>query len=143
MTLTTQISDPQLRKAMTRVSVTLGISLQNALRAVRLHGGGGARDWEAAADRAIRLYRGPASLPVKDPEPEPEPAPQSVVVRDKCAKCRKPFAEDGKHYESSARHGTSPFCGACVDRCHSTEIADHWCAVDAWREQFWKEQRNG
>ena len=65
----TQLSDPELRRAMVRVSSELGISLQNALRAVRVHGGGGARTWQEAASRAIRLYNGPASLETRE-EPE-------------------------------------------------------------------------
>lgn len=55
---------------------------------------------------------------------EPEPVPGT------CGSCRK----------NPVRDRTSPsldgvFCGACLDRCADSEIADHVCAVDRWAEE--------
>ncbi|MFJ7069898.1 hypothetical protein [Streptomyces sp. NPDC101115] len=49
-----------------------------------------------------------------------------------CAKCRHPFNPDDLSYAGAGRHASTPFCRSCVDRCMSTEIADHFCAVDRW-----------
>lgn len=54
---------------------------------------------------------------------------------EQCQKCGRTFREDGKFVDSAARHADSPFCKTCADRCHDSEIADHWCAVDQWRKE--------
>ncbi|MFF8506757.1 hypothetical protein ACF064_01590 [Streptomyces sp. NPDC015492] len=53
---------------------------------------------------------------------------------ERCRKCTQRFDDtDTRYTDSHRRHRTSPFCEACVDRCHDTEIADHWCMIDQWR----------
>ncbi|MFG2618013.1 hypothetical protein ACGFXC_10335 [Streptomyces sp. NPDC048507] len=49
-----------------------------------------------------------------------------------CAKCATPFEDDGKFLDSARRSAETPFCRACVDHCHDSEIADHVCVVDRW-----------
>jgi hypothetical protein len=48
-----------------------------------------------------------------------------------CGQCRKPFDPTDTLWDGRARHGDTPFCRACVDRCHDTEIADHRCQICA------------
>jgi hypothetical protein len=72
-----------------------------------------------------RLVDGPGCTPVR----------ASVTTGDACSKCGNPFVEDGKFLDSTARSGQTPFCGACVWRCHDTEIADHWCEIDQYRQE--------
>lgn len=58
---------------------------------------------------------------------------EDATPEERCAKCKHPFVEDGKFADSTAQHKGTPFCGRCVGRCHDSELADHWCAIDAWR----------
>lgn len=63
-----------------------------------------------------------------EPHQDAEPA--------SCAKCLTEFdPDDTRFVDSQRRYGDSPFCGACVDRCHDSEIADHWCVIDEWRQE--------
>jgi hypothetical protein len=55
----------------------------------------------------------------------------------RCAKCRRPFDPEDVTFDGQAQHRDTPFCRSCVDHCHSTEIADHWCAVD----QHWTDTK--
>lgn len=57
-----------------------------------------------------------------------------------CAKCRKPFDPADQSYAGRAQFPQTPFCCGCISRCHDSEIADHWCAVDEWREKDGKPQ---
>lgn len=67
-------------------------------------------------------------------EGEEQPAaPAGATPADACKKCGRTFVEDGKFVDSAARCGDTPFCGTCADRCHDTEIADHWCEIDQFR----------
>ncbi len=67
-------------------------------------------EWKAAAWRAADA----------DVAPEPSAA---------CGKCKTPFDPADTRFDGRARHGQTPFCRGCVDRCHDNEIADHRCAV--------------
>lgn len=50
-----------------------------------------------------------------------------------CAKCRRQFdPADIRFIDSARRYSSSPFCSGCVDNCHDSEIADHFCPVDRW-----------
>ncbi|RST00380.1 hypothetical protein EF910_32105 [Streptomyces sp. WAC07149] len=57
---------------------------------------------------------------------------QDAVDTEKCAKCKRPFDPADTRFDGQARSGEKPFCRGCVDICQGTEIADHWCPVDAW-----------
>lgn len=46
-----------------------------------------------------------------------------------CAKCRQPFDPADTRFDGAARYASTPYCRACVDRCHDTEIADHRCVI--------------
>lgn len=63
-------------------------------------------------------------------------ASPSVVAgadgESRCAKCKHPFDPTDPSFDGRAQHRDTPFCRSCVDHCQSTEIADHWCAVDQW-----------
>lgn len=48
-----------------------------------------------------------------------------------CAKCRQPFDPTDTRFDGRAQHATTPYCRACVDFCHDTEIADHRCVICA------------
>jgi hypothetical protein len=48
---------------------------------------------------------------------------------ERCWKCTQPFGST----DARLQHADMPFCRECVDRCHDSEIADHWCVVDQWR----------
>lgn len=60
-----------------------------------------------------------------------------------CAKCRKPFDPADQSYAGRAQFPQTPFCCGCITRCHDSESADHWCAVDEWREKDEKPQGFG
>jgi len=67
--------------------------------------------------------------------PENQPAPAGATAPDQsCKKCGRTFVDDGKFVDSAAQSGDMPFCKTCVSWCHDTEIADHWCMVDQWRQ---------
>lgn len=65
----------------------------------------------------------------EQPTTPAEATATNARARERCQKCRKPFSTQ----DSSLQHADMPFCKECADRCHDTEIADHWCAVDQWR----------
>ena len=65
----------------------------------------------------------------EQPAAPAEATATNARARERCQKCRKPFSTQ----DSSLQHADMPFCKECADRCHDTEIADHWCAVDQWR----------
>ena len=47
-----------------------------------------------------------------------------------CGKCQKPFDEtDTRFWGSRRRFKATPWCCACVDRCHDNESADHACVI--------------
>jgi hypothetical protein len=46
-----------------------------------------------------------------------------------CAACHRPFDPADTRWDGAARQRDTPFCRACVDRCHDSEIADHRCPV--------------
>lgn len=51
----------------------------------------------------------------------------------RCAKCGVEFdPNDTRFIDSTRRHRNTPFCKGCVDACHDSEIADHFCVVDRW-----------
>lgn len=53
------------------------------------------------------------------------------LLHGKCLKCGTVFDPTDKRFLDSARqHRNSPFCRACVDQCHDSEIADHVCFID-------------
>lgn len=59
-----------------------------------------------------------------DRRPQPDAQPTA------CGKCQQPFDEtDTRFYGSRRRFKATPWCCACVDRCHNSEIADHACVI--------------
>lgn len=46
-----------------------------------------------------------------------------------CASCRLAFDPTDTRFDGCARSYDTPWCRACVDRCHDSEIADHRCRV--------------
>jgi hypothetical protein len=48
-----------------------------------------------------------------------------------CAKCKQPFDPTDTRFDGRAQHKLTPYCRACVDRCHDNEIADHRCVICA------------
>lgn len=72
-------------------------------------------------------------------EAEVQPAQQPVApagaTAEACKRCGRTFVEDGKFVDSAAQYLDFPYCKTCVDRCHDTEIADHWCEIDKFREE--------
>jgi hypothetical protein len=47
-----------------------------------------------------------------------------------CAKCKTPFdPTDTRFVDSKARYKATPFCRACVDRCHDSSDAFHRCVI--------------
>lgn len=50
-----------------------------------------------------------------------------------CAKCRRAFDPTDTRFDGRSRQSGTPFCRTCTSLCHETEIADHWCPIDAWR----------
>lgn len=55
------------------------------------------------------------------------------ATADACKKCGRTFVDDGKFIDSAAQYADFPYCRTCVDRCHDSEIADHWCEIDQHR----------
>ncbi|MGW7362000.1 hypothetical protein ACWGI8_00880 [Streptomyces sp. NPDC054841] len=51
-----------------------------------------------------------------------EPAPA-------CGHCRQPFDPTDKRFDGRARHADTPWCRACVDRCHESTDAFHACPM--------------
>lgn len=70
---------------------------------------------------------------VDGPGCTPAVVPEPFRPADLCAKCKRPFDPGDTAFDGNARHADSPFCRGCVDACHDTEIADHWCVIDQWR----------
>ncbi|MER6605648.1 hypothetical protein ABT282_06975 [Streptomyces sp. NPDC000927] len=33
------------------------------------------------------------------------------------------------------KYAGTPYCRECVDNCHDSELADHWCQIDQWRTE--------
>lgn len=62
-------------------------------------------------------------------------AARGPAEREVCEKCRRPFDPADTRWDGQARQDEMPFCRNCVSRCHDTEIADHWCPVDQWRQE--------
>ena len=58
-----------------------------------------------------------------------------VAAVESCAKCRRPFDPTDTKMDGAAQQKATPFCRECVARCHDTEIADHWCVIDQWRDK--------
>lgn len=46
-----------------------------------------------------------------------------------CGACRRPFDENDTRFDGRARMGATPWCRACVDRCHEATDAFHACPV--------------
>jgi hypothetical protein len=59
---------------------------------------------------------------------EEQPA---VEESEACGKCKQPFDPADTRFDGRARYHLTPYCRACVDRCHDTEIADHRCVICA------------
>lgn len=54
-------------------------------------------------------------------------------AESRCAKCARRFDPEDTSFDGEAQYRGTPFCRRCVDACHDTEIADHWCMVDQWQ----------
>jgi hypothetical protein len=48
-----------------------------------------------------------------------------------CRNCGNAFDSSDTRWNGRARYRSTPWCKACVDRCHDSEIADHRCRVCA------------
>lgn len=77
----------------------------------------------------------PGMPPVAPAPAEVQPAAPADATAGKCAKCGAVFDATDQSYGGTAPFPATPFCRGCIAMCHDTEIADHWCAVDEWREQ--------
>lgn len=75
-------------------------------------------------------------IPVVPTTAEEQPAPPAeATAGERCQKCRRPFDQNDPSFEGLGRHPNTPFCRECITLCHDSEIADHWCAVDRWRNE--------
>jgi hypothetical protein len=74
------------------------------------------------------------SIPVTYAVRQDTAAPDDAA-KDACGYCRHPFDPADTRWDGQARYGDTPWCRACVDRCHDTEIADHRCPVCAGGER--------
>jgi len=57
-----------------------------------------------------------------------------AMAPEACRKCGRQFRLDGKFVDSAARYADTPFCRTCAGRCYDSEIADHWCDIDQYRQ---------
>lgn len=90
----------------------------------------------APAEVMRMMYETIPGMPPAAPAPaEVQPAAPADATADACAKCHGLFDPADQTYDGPAPFPATPFCRGCIARCHDTEIADHWCAVDEWREQ--------
>jgi hypothetical protein len=55
--------------------------------------------------------------------------PAAVAPAPSCSSCRRPFDLADTRYDGRAQYRNTPWCCACVDRCHESEIADHRCPI--------------
>lgn len=46
-----------------------------------------------------------------------------------CGRCGRPFGPTDSRWGGHARYGDTPWCRACIDRCHESTDAGHQCAV--------------
>lgn len=46
-----------------------------------------------------------------------------------CQRCGKPFDPTDERFDGAAQHRDTPWCRACVDRCHESTDAFHACPV--------------
>jgi hypothetical protein len=72
---------------------------------------------------------------VTEGEEQPAAPADATAPEASCKKCGRTFVDDGKFVDSAARYADFPYCRTCVDRCHDTEIADHWCEIDQHRQE--------
>jgi len=57
----------------------------------------------------------------------------NLLLHGKCRKCGNVFdPTDNSFFDSARQHADSPFCRACRDQCHNSEIADHVCMIDRY-----------
>ncbi|MEU8688810.1 hypothetical protein [Streptomyces sp. NPDC048665] len=49
--------------------------------------------------------------------------------KNKCGRCRTPFDPTDTAFDGRARHGETPWCRWCVDRCHESTDAFHACPI--------------
>lgn len=47
---------------------------------------------------------------------------------NRCARCRWTFDPHDKRFDGHARHGETPFCRRCVDKCHDSGT-EHVCQI--------------
>lgn len=86
----------------------------------------------SAAAVAVRMGTPSWSVLTESVRDATESIPVTYVVRqDTCGHCRRPFDPGDTRWDGQARYGDTPWCRACVDRCHDSEIADHRCPVCA------------
>ncbi|MEU7597530.1 hypothetical protein AB0B79_31535 [Streptomyces sp. NPDC039022] len=74
-------------------------------------------EWSVVWDRAAERWQ------VAPYDAEPPEAPAT------CGRCRQLFDPEDTRFDGRARHGESPFCRSCVDRCHEALDAFHRCPV--------------
>ncbi|MEV0114648.1 hypothetical protein AB0H77_15550 [Streptomyces sp. NPDC050844] len=48
-----------------------------------------------------------------------------------CGRCKRPFDTTDKRFDGHAQHAATPWCKACVDRCHESTDAFHRCPICA------------
>ncbi|MBH1939246.1 hypothetical protein I5Q34_34165 [Streptomyces sp. AV19] len=53
----------------------------------------------------------------------------TLPTTENCTQCGQPFDPTDKRFDGRARHGTTPFCRRCVDRCHESTDFAHKCAI--------------
>lgn len=70
---------------------------------------------------------------VTEAEEQPDTPADATAPQERCKKCAQPFDPTDAAFDGRAQHRNEPFCRGCVDHCHDTEIADHWCEIDRYR----------
>ncbi|MFI2202691.1 hypothetical protein ACH47Z_18300 [Streptomyces sp. NPDC020192] len=58
-----------------------------------------------------------------------EQAEAAEREKNKCGRCRQPFDPTDTRFDGHARHGETPWCRWCVDRCHESTDAFHACPI--------------
>lgn len=58
-----------------------------------------------------------------------EQAEAEKKAKNRCRRCRTPFDPTDTRFDGRARHGETPFCRWCVDRCHESTDAFHACPI--------------
>lgn len=53
-----------------------------------------------------------------------------------CIRCGNPFDPIDTRWNGKGRHASNPWCRACLDACHDSDDAFHWCPIDEHRTKL-------